>query len=331
MKKRSRRSPNISGALLIDKSEGGTSYDVIRALKREYGFDRIGHAGTLDPLATGLLVVLLGEATRLQSIIMDSRKSYVGEIRLGAETASDDITGEVTKRDEVLAFRDRPQSDILAEIQETFRGKIMQRPPGVSAIKVSGRRSYELARNGEAPELAEREIEIFSLKVQFVDELTLSFQLECSKGTYVRSLARDIGMLLGSAACVQTLRRVSSGEFSVSDALPQENIATTSLSELRIVSLSQLVGHLPALTLPDADIAKLRLGDQRPLMGCRAAETGIYSLWSTGGTYCGLLESSPETGLAIRYLSTVSAPQHLAGGHESDFPSGGEVLPQLKI
>ncbi|MCB0346005.1 MAG: tRNA pseudouridine(55) synthase TruB, partial [Bdellovibrionales bacterium] len=198
----------ISGLLCIDKPEGCTSFDVVRKVRRALSVRRVGHGGTLDPLATGLLVVLVGKASKLQDIVMGGVKRYQGLIKIGMATDTDDITGETlstsTENFNLCSteFRDR-----IAQIAVKYTGQIDQIPPQYSSIKVQGKRSYALARSGKSVEHRPRQVEIYQLELEAVSESELSYNLVCSKGTYVRSLARDIGEDLGLGACVKSIRR----------------------------------------------------------------------------------------------------------------------------
>lgn len=299
-----------SGALLIDKPSGMTSFDVIRDLKRRFGIKKIGHSGTLDPLATGLLIILIGEGTRLQSIVLSANKRYEGLFRLGIQTATDDLDGEIIARDEVKSYRNRIGDDLCREIQSKFQGKILQRPPVFSAIKKDGKKSYELARKGVALELEEREIEIFALELEFIEPEVLRYRLECSKGTYVRSLGRDIGEFLGTFASVETLRRTHSSGFDIKDAVPLAQLLETRPAELPVIPLERLVDGLPRVVLPDTNIADLLAGRQSILSRTRASSPLLHALWSESGRFSGLLEPVEHAGgpssLKIRFLRPFS-------------------------
>ena len=301
-------SRELTGAILVDKDSHSSSYDVIRILKRRFGFEKIGHSGTLDPLATGLLVVLVGEATRVQDITMSSRKCYEGRIQLGVRTSTDDREGEVLFEDSIRDYRRRDPEELLSGLRTHFSGTIFQKPPAFSAIKQSGKRSYELAREGVHLELPEREVEIFSLELSFLEEDILFYRVECSKGFYVRSLARDIGVYLGSAATIDSLRRLSSGPFEVSQAIPQKELATRDLGALNLVSLSDLVKELPSVLVSFEELEALYQGKQNCLGRHTASAGQTYALRTQDGQYRGLLQGMEvgseggEPQLRIRYL-----------------------------
>ena len=222
----------IDGLLLIDKPAGMTSADVVRAAKRSLSPKKIGHGGTLDPLATGLLVLLLGRATKLSSLFLDGEKCYSGTIRLGLQTTTDDISGETLSSDPdtEMKFTESKRQELAASAILAFSGVQQQRPPAYSAIKVDGKRSYKLAREGQLVEHATREITVSELTLEFVSANCIKYFMRCSKGTYVRSLARDIGLHLGSYGCIETLRREACGAFEVRSACPLDELNFETLS-----------------------------------------------------------------------------------------------------
>lgn len=204
------------GVLVVDKPCGPTSHDVVAAARRYFGTRRIGHGGTLDPMATGVLVLLLGEATKLSEIVAGSHKSYVTEVSFGRSTDSHDALGRVTEEqgpsDSALT-RQELERALLAEAQRKE-----QTPPAVSALKVRGRRAYELARAGKSPELQPRPVEVSSLELRALNGSVASLELRVSKGYYVRALARDLARSLGVPAHLSALRRTSSGCFALAEA-----------------------------------------------------------------------------------------------------------------
>lgn len=210
-----------AGILLIDKPAGWTSHDVVAKARRLTGQRRIGHTGTLDPMATGLLVLCLGNATRLVEYLIGHDKAYTGEIVLGLNTTTDDAEGEVLDRRDVPPLTDA----LLRALEMRFGGRLRQRPPAHSALKVQGRRAYELARAGVAVELAEREVTIHRLRLARVGANRLAADVECGAGTYIRSLARDIGEALGCGGHLGALRRTRVGSFDVRDALTLEDVS----------------------------------------------------------------------------------------------------------
>lgn len=227
----------MQGLILLNKPSGITSFGAVAKIKRAAHEKRVGHTGTLDPMATGVLPVLLGRATALSGLMLDADKRYTATVRLGVATDTDDITGTVIKNGEVNVT-----SEQLNNAVSHFTGEIMQRPPAYSALKKDGVRLYTLARMGETVEVSERRVTVFSADVvSYINEkneFTVNFHV--SKGTYIRSLARDIGEFLGCGACLSSLCRTYTGGFSLSqcispDALTEQNISEYILSEEKAV------------------------------------------------------------------------------------------------
>ncbi|PYP77716.1 MAG: tRNA pseudouridine(55) synthase TruB [Gemmatimonadetes bacterium] len=212
------RQPTTDGLLLVDKPAGMTSHDVVLAARRAFGESRIGHAGTLDPFATGLLVLLLGRATRLLPYLDGVPKEYEAEIVLGRETDTDDLEGTVVRT------APPPDDVAVAEAIATLTGALEQVPPIYSAKRIGGQRAYDAARAGVALELAPVPVEVFAWRNVSRDGDVLHAVIECGGGTYVRALARDMGRLTGSAAHLGALRRVRSGPFRVGDAVTLDDI-----------------------------------------------------------------------------------------------------------
>lgn len=208
------------GIVLIDKNEGVTSSHVVRQVKRFLMIKKIGHAGTLDPFATGLLIVLLGQGTKLSSFIMASEKTYLATVRLGIETDTLDSTGRVIRTSPVPEIG---SEDILKTVQ-TFTGSVEQTPPAFSALRYRGRRAYEWARRGIEVKLGKRHVNIESILITDVSLPDITMEVRCSKGTYMRSLASDLGERLGPGGHLATLRRLSSGPYKVDEAIKSEEV-----------------------------------------------------------------------------------------------------------
>lgn len=227
----------MQGLILLNKPSGITSFGAVAKIKRAAHEKRVGHTGTLDPMATGVLPVLLGRATALSGLMLDADKRYTATVRLGVATDTDDITGTVIKNGEVNVT-----SEQLNNAVSHFTGEIMQRPPAYSALKKDGVRLYTLARMGETVEVPERRVTVFSADVvSYINEKNeFAVNFHVSKGTYIRSLARDIGEFLGCGACLSSLCRTYTGGFSLSqcvspDALNERNISEYILSEEKAV------------------------------------------------------------------------------------------------
>jgi tRNA pseudouridine55 synthase len=205
-----------NSVILVRKERGMTSFDVISRLRRILGIKRIGHAGTLDKAAEGLLVVLTDRASRLSSYLMEGAKRYTGTVRLGITTDSCDSEGSVTETRHV----DNLTEELILNAVSSFKGSILQRPPEFSAIKIAGKRSSDLARSGRPAELKERPVEIYAIETELIDMrgMTVTIAVHCSKGTYIRSLARDIGERLGCGAYLTSLVRTASGAFTLDSA-----------------------------------------------------------------------------------------------------------------
>jgi len=206
----------MNGLLLVDKPSGITSFGVVDRLKKEFGLRRVGHGGTLDPLATGLLVVLIGAATKTARVFLEGDKIYLADLLLGRETDTQDVAGELVKEKDYVAVGRRE----LEEALNLFRGEIEQVPPMVSALKYHGRRLYELARQGKEVFRPPRRVVVKELKlVEFLPPV-VRLLVRSSKGTYLRTLCHDLGKKLGCGGCLSNLRRLASGSFRVEDALP---------------------------------------------------------------------------------------------------------------
>lgn len=204
----------LSGLLLIDKPSGPTSHDIVNAIRKGAGIRRIGHAGTLDPLATGLLIVLVGPAARLSEYVTQKDKRYLARVRFGQATNTYDAAGRVGAESRLL-----PNQDVVERALPKFRGTYMQMPPVFSAIKRGGQKAYELARQGEPVEMEPREVTVHSLELTKWEPPFATLDIQCSAGTYIRSLAHDLGQALKCGAHVAALRRTASGQFRIEDAV----------------------------------------------------------------------------------------------------------------
>jgi tRNA pseudouridine55 synthase len=218
----------FDGALLVDKPAGPTSHDVVEVIRRQFGLPKVGHAGTLDPAATGLLIILLGRGTKLSEKLMSDDKVYAGWMKFGETTNSYDADGEVTASATV------PPLDVekLNAAAEPFIGDLQQTPPMVSAVKKDGVPLYKLARKGIEIVREPRLVHIYNYRFTAYEEPYAAFRVACTKGTYVRSLAHDLGQKLGCGAHLATLRRAVSGKFDVADAVEFEQLCNMSRAEL---------------------------------------------------------------------------------------------------
>lgn len=230
----------FDGALLVDKPSGPTSHDVVDRLRRRFGIKKVGHAGTLDPNATGLLILLLGRGTRLSEKLMSADKAYEGTLKLGETTDSYDADGAVTATAPVPALT----LEAVNAAAETFVGDLLQTPPMVSAAKVGGVPLYKLARKGVEVERKPRLVHVYKFRFSDYQPPIGSFRVACTKGTYVRSLAHELGLKLGCGAHLATLRRVASGRFLVRDAIPYPEVLELGPGELaaRVIPFLRLAG-----------------------------------------------------------------------------------------
>jgi tRNA pseudouridine55 synthase len=261
-KKRDKR--DVHGWIVLDKPVGMTSTHAVSVIKRLFSAKRAGHAGTLDPLASGALPIALGEATKTVPFVMDGRKLYRFTVRWGEERDTDDAEGRVTETSDK-----RPTPEPIRALLPSLTGLIQQIPPRYSAIKVEGERAYDLARDGEAIELSPRPVEIARLElVNAPDPDHAVFEAECGKGTYVRSLARDMGRALGCFGHVSQLRRVAVGPFGEDAMIPLEELealchrAATGEASLAdfILPVETALDDIPALAVSRADAARLQRG-----------------------------------------------------------------------
>jgi tRNA pseudouridine55 synthase len=267
MSQHRREKRKIDGWIVIDKPLGMTSTTAVAAVRRIFKAEKAGHAGTLDPLATGVLPIALGEATKTVPFVQDGRKIYRFTVRFGIETDTDDAEGKETARSEM-----RPTREQIEALLPSFTGTILQTPPQFSALKIGGERAYDLAREGEHVELAAREIEIdsFSL-VAMPDADHAEFEIECGKGTYVRSLARDIGRKLGCLGHVSVLRRTLVGDFSEDNTVNLVQLEQAGTDDASLHTLLQPVSaglrSLPAVKVSEPDAQRLAQGQSVFLRG----------------------------------------------------------------
>ena len=268
-----RRRPklDIHGWIVLDKPVGMTSTQAVGAIKRLFSCKRAGHAGTLDPLASGCLPIALGEATKTVPFVMDGRKTYSFTVRWGEERDTDDADGRV-----VAVSEARPDRAAIEALLPGYTGTVSQVPPQYSAIKIDGERAYDLARDGETVDLQARPVEIHRLElVHIPDAAHAEFRAECGKGTYVRSLARDIGRALGCLGHIKALRREAVGSFSQNDMISLEQLTAmchraaageASLADA-LLPVETALDDIPALAVARADAARLQRGQAVLLRG----------------------------------------------------------------
>src|SRR5215203_3746933 len=270
-KQRKREKRDVHGWIVLDKPVGMTSTHAVAVVKRLFTAKRAGHAGTLDPLASGILPLALGEATKTVPFVMDGRKRYRFTVRWGEERDTDDAEGKVVGTSDA-----RPSAEAISAALPQFTGLIEQIPPQYSAIKIQGERAYDLARDGETVELKPRPVEIHELTlVEHGDNGQSVFEAECGKGTYVRALARDIGRILGCFGHISALRRTLVGPFGESDMIPLEQLEALcdraasgegSLADA-LLPVETALDDIPALAVTRADAARLHRGQAVLLRG----------------------------------------------------------------
>ena len=286
-----RQKTPVHGWLIFDKPYGMTSTQAVGKVRFLFNAEKAGHGGTLDPLASGLLPIALGEATKTVSYAMAGRKVYRFTAAWGEERATDDLEGEVTARSEK-----RPSQAEIESILPRFTGEIMQKPPIYSAIKVDGERAYDLARAGEAVELDSRPIQIEALRLMDIpDPDHALFEVACGKGTYIRSLARDMGRALGTAAHVSMLRRVQVGPFTESHMISLENLMELSHKAPggnaitgALLPIETVLDGIPALAIDEEKARRLRLGQAVLLRGANAPIAEDAVLVTCGGEPVGI-------------------------------------------
>ena len=290
---RRRKGNPVHGWFILDKPLTMTSTRAVGAVKRAFNAQKAGHGGTLDPLATGLLPIALGEATKTVSYVMDGAKTYRFTVKWGEETETDDREGAVTETSDR-----RPERAEIEALLERFTGEIQQTPPRYSAIKVDGARAYDLAREGEAVELEARPVTVDRLEIVDMpgsDETV--FEADCSKGTYVRALARDIGRALGTFGHVTALRRTRVGPFGEDDMISLDYLSELShipagherLAEL-LCSVETALDDIPALAVSGAEAARLKRGQAVILRGRDAPILQGTVLVASGGNPIALAE-----------------------------------------
>lgn len=248
---------NINGWLIIDKPLGMGSTDAVTKIKRLIHPQKIGHAGTLDPLASGVLPIALGIATKTIPFVMDGKKTYIFETTWGSATTTDDKEGEV-----ICQSDKRPSLDEVEKILPAFTGDILQTPPAYSALKINGKRAYDLARKGEEVSLAPRKITVDSLKILAHDGEKTTFEVVCSKGTYVRSLGREMGIRLGCYGHISLLRRTKCGPFDIKNSILLENLEKDVYNgaTLNLISVLTALDDILVLAVGEKESKELAFG-----------------------------------------------------------------------
>ena len=276
----------MDGIVMVDKPQGWTSQDVTARLRRVFNTRRIGHGGTLDPMATGVLPVFVGRATRGVEFFEHAEKTYETVLRLGLTTDTEDITGTVLAEAPVSVTEEH-----LIQTLESFRGEILQVPPMYSAIKVNGQKLYDLARKGKTVERQPRPITIHELTLLEQHENTARLRVRCSKGTYIRTLCKDIGEALGCGGCMESLRRVSAGEYTIGEAVPLQELLDAAAPESYLRSVDTMFRDYPSVTLTANQEKRCRNGNSFSVK----LEEGAYRAYSQTGEF--LMLASVEDGI----------------------------------
>ncbi len=282
----------MNGIVIVDKPQDWTSQDVTARLRRVFNTRRIGHGGTLDPMATGVLPVFVGRATRGVEFFEHAEKTYEATLRLGVTTDTEDISGSILEEKEVAVS----QEDFL-RVLSRFRGKIQQIPPMYSALKVNGQKLCDLARKGKEVERQPREIEIFELECLAFDGVEARLRVRCSKGTYIRTLCKDIGAACGCGGCMAALRRVTAGEYTIGEAVPLAQLLEAEDPEQYLRPVDTMFRNYPAVTLSSKQETRCRNGNAFTL----AIADGTYRAYGQNGDFLAL--SKVENGI----MSTIKS------------------------
>jgi tRNA pseudouridine55 synthase len=292
-----------SGILVVDKTPGATSFDAVALARKRLGVRRIGHAGTLDPAATGVLPLLVGEATKLTPYLVDQDKEYVATIRFGVTTDTHDLEGRVLSEQPVTGLT----RGTLEAACRGFIGRVRQVPPMYSALHHEGRRLYELAREGVEVEREARDVHVTAIDVQAVDDTRATLRIVCGKGTYVRVLAADIGATLGCGAAVERLTRTRVGPFTLAEALAWRQLEEAAAPVLweRLLPLDAALLHLPATRL-DAAAARRFVHGQPADVTPPVPTATLARVYDAAGVLLGVGETAP-TGGSVRPVRLVHA------------------------
>ena len=282
----------MNGIVIVDKPQEWTSQDVTARLRRVFNTRRIGHGGTLDPMATGVLPVFVGRATRGVEFFEHAEKTYETVLRLGITTDTEDIFGTVLTEQDAFVT-----GTMLEEVLETFRGEILQVPPMYSALKINGQKLVDLARKGKEVERQPRPVTIHELTLLGMEADGIRLRVRCSKGTYIRTLCKDIGEALGCGGCMAALRRVSAGAYTIAEAVPLQELLETTEPERYLRPVDSMFTRHPAVTLTEKQETRCRNGNAFSVK----LEDGTYRAYGKDGEF--LMLASVENGV----MSTVKS------------------------
>ena len=266
----------MDGIVIVDKPQGWTSQDVVSKLRGVFKTRRIGHGGTLDPMATGVLPVFVGRATRGVEFFEHAQKTYEAVLRLGVSTDTEDITGTVLEEREVSVTQ-----EAFLQILPQFSGEILQVPPMYSAIKINGQKLCDLARRGKEVERKPRPVTIFRLECLEFSGNTAKLLVHCSKGTYIRTLCKDIGQALGCGGCMESLRRVSAGEYTIADAVTLDMLVQSTTPESYLRPVDSMFTQYPSITLTEKQALRCRNGNSFSM----DLPEGTYRAYDAAGAF----------------------------------------------
>ena len=269
----------MNGIVIVDKPQGWTSQDVTARLRRVFNTRRIGHGGTLDPMATGVLPVFVGRATRGVEFFEHAEKTYETVLRLGITTDTEDISGTVLTEQDAFVTGEQ-----LEEVLANFRGEILQVPPMYSALKVGGQKLVDLARKGKEVERQPRPITIHELRLLGMDAGGIHLRVRCSKGTYIRTLCKDIGEALGCGGCMAALRRVQAGEYTIDEAVPLQTLLETEDPEPYLRPVDTMFRQYDAITLTEKQELRCRNGNSFSI----SLANGTYRAYGKNGEFLAL-------------------------------------------
>ena len=282
----------MNGIVIVDKPQGWTSQDVTARLRRVFNTRRIGHGGTLDPMATGVLPVFVGRATRGVEFFEHAEKTYETVLRLGVTTDTEDISGTVLTEQDVFVT-----GEMLEAVLAKFRGEIMQVPPMYSALKVGGQKLVDLARKGKTVERQPRPVTIHELTLLGMEAEGIRLRVRCSKGTYIRTLCKDIGEALGCGGCMAALRRVSAGEYTIEEAVPLQTLLDSENPEPYLRPVDSMFRGFPAVKLTPKQETRCRNGNSFSV----SMEAGTYRAYGQNGEF--LMLAKVEDGV----MSTIKS------------------------
>ena len=281
----------MNGIVIVDKPQGWTSQDVTARLRRVFNTRRIGHGGTLDPMATGVLPVFVGRATRGVEFFEHAEKTYETVLRLGLTTDTEDISGTVLSEQDAFVTGEE-----LEAVLQKFRGEIMQVPPMYSALKINGQKLVDLARKGKEVERQPRPITIHELTLLGMEADGIHLRVRCSKGTYIRTLCKDIGEALGCGGCMAALRRVTAGEYTIEESVPLQRLLETEEPEQYLRPVDSMFRNYPAVTLTEKQELRCRNGNSFSI----SLPDGTYRAYGKDGEFLALSKAENGTFSTIK-------------------------------